>query len=135
MDDLIRYFSYLKDFSTCDNIPSKVNQVNHQSNTDWSILRASLEFQSSDFPTIPLTYNSQPSGGSRRKQNLGGLCRNNMALSTIDQKNKCTSFPDTDIPQKMSLISDQKLHRYPLYHSPGFPVSVSVNISYSKLLF
>ncbi|CAH8469262.1 unnamed protein product [Schistosoma bovis] len=112
-----------RDFSTCDNIPSKVNQVNHQSNTDWSILRASLEFQSSDFPTIPLTYNSQPSGGSRRKQNLGGLCRNNMALSTIDQKNKCTSFPDTDIPQKMSLISDQKLHRYPLYHSPGFPVS------------
>ncbi|CAH8452890.1 unnamed protein product [Schistosoma guineensis] len=112
-----------RDFSTCDNIPSKVNQVNHQSNTDWSILRASLEFQSSGFPTIPLTYNSQPSGGSRRKQNLGGLCRNNMALSTIDQENKCTSFPDTDIPQKMSLISDQKLHRYPLYHSPGFPVS------------
>ncbi|CAH8463876.1 unnamed protein product [Schistosoma rodhaini] len=110
------------DFSTCDNIPSKVNQVNHQSNTDWSILRASLEFQPSDFTTIPLTYNSQPSGGSRRKQNLGGLCRNNMALSTVDQINKYTSFPDTDIPQKMSLISD---HRYPLYHSPGFPASVN----------
>ncbi|CAH8468390.1 unnamed protein product [Schistosoma rodhaini] len=111
-----------RDFSTCDNIPSKVNQVNHQSNTDWSILRASLEFQPSDFTAIPLTYNSQPSGGSRRKQNLGGLCRNNMALSTVDQNNKYTSFPDTDIPQKMSLISD---HRYPLYHSPGFPASVN----------
>ncbi|CAH8447275.1 unnamed protein product [Schistosoma turkestanicum] len=111
------------DFSTCDRIPSKVNQVNHQSNTDWSILRASLELQSSDYTTIPLTHNSQLSGGSRRKQNLGNLCRNNMSfLSTIDQKNK-SSFPDTDIPQKIGLISDQKLNKYPLYYSPGTPVS------------
>ncbi|TNN20689.1 Histone-lysine N-methyltransferase SETD1 isoform 2 [Schistosoma japonicum] len=109
------------EISARNRTPSKVSQVNHQPNTDCSILRASLELQSTDY-AIPVTYNSQLSGGSRRKQNLGSLCRNGMSIlsTTADQKNKYMSFTETDVPQKMSLVSD---HRYPQYNSPGMPLS------------
>ncbi|KAK4472239.1 hypothetical protein MN116_003510 [Schistosoma mekongi] len=109
------------ELSARNRAPSKVSQVNHQPNTDCSILRASLELQSKDY-AMPVTYNSQLSGGSRRKQNLGSLCRNGMSFlsTTADQKNKHMSLAETDIPQKMSLVSD---HTYPQYNSSGIPIS------------
>ncbi|CAH8474499.1 unnamed protein product [Heterobilharzia americana] len=115
--------SLLKDIPPHNGTPTLVNPVNRQPNSDWSILRASLELQPSDY-AVPSTYNCQLSGGSRRKQNLVSLRRNdNEYISAADQRNKLISFTEPDVPHKISLTSDQKLHRYPPYHPPRIPVS------------
>nr|CAH8820049.1 unnamed protein product [Trichobilharzia regenti] len=120
-DDLLQMNNSTSvDFPVHNRIPTKPNQLNCQSRPDWSILRASLELPPPDY-TKSLTHDYQLSAISRRKQNLGNLYRNdNNYASVTEQRNKP---PESDSSSKFSLISDQKVNKYPPYQSPRLPLS------------
>ncbi|VDP98417.1 unnamed protein product [Trichobilharzia regenti] len=124
-DDLLQMNNSTSvDFPVHNRIPTKPNQLNCQSRPDWSILRASLELPPPDY-TKSLTHDYQLSAISRRKQNLGNLYRNdNNYASVTEQRNKP---PESDSSSKFSLISDQKVNKYPPYQSPRLPLSTIKN--------